>query len=114
MVAPYNNDGSTVADTTNRDREAVYKKNWIQYLSKNLYFPANVKIINGDKVLVIVNFAVDEEGNVVNAFVSSSFHPAFDEIPLRMVKNSPKWLPAIDHNRTIKAYRRQPITFAQE
>jgi TonB family protein len=81
---------------------------------QKLILSCKCKIINGDKALVIVDFAVDEGGNVVDAFISSSFHPKFDAMALRIVKNLPKWLPAIDHNRTIKAYRRQPITFAQE
>jgi hypothetical protein len=56
---------------------------------------------------------VDEEGLIQDAEVTGSLHPDFDKIALEAIKNSPKWIPAIDHNRKIKAYRRQPVTFAQ-
>jgi outer membrane biosynthesis protein TonB len=56
---------------------------------------------------------VDEEGTIQDAEVTGSLHPDFDKVALEAIKNSPKWIPAIDHNRKIKAYRRQPVTFAQ-
>ena len=110
----YSEDGAALSDTADRDREAVCKKNFIAYLSNNLYFPPNIKITNGDKAMVLVNFTIDEEGKVVDAYVSSSFHPIIDQAALDVIRNSPQWIPAIDHNRLVKAYRRQPLTFLQE
>ena len=52
-------------------------------------------------------------GKVIDAEVSLPFHPEFDKIALSIIKDSPAWTPATAHNRKVKAYRRQPITFAQ-
>ncbi|MFT3681379.1 MAG: TonB family protein [Ferruginibacter sp.] len=109
----YAEDGNSIDDTTNRDREAECTENWQEYLSKNLYFPPNMKIINSDKATVVVSFTVNEDGTIEDAFIYSPIHPLLDEIALNTVKNSPPWKPAIDHNRRIKAYRRQPLTFLQ-
>lgn len=109
----FNEDGTAVSDTTNRDREAVCKRNWQQYLGNNLYFPANLKIVNSDKATVVVNFTINEEGKIENAYVSSSFQSKLDQVALDVVRNGPRWIPAIDHNRKVKAYRRQPMTFVQ-
>lgn len=109
----YNVDGTALSGITNRDREAENKKDWKKYLENKLYFPANIKILNSDQATVVVNFSINEEGNIVDAYVSSSFHPLLDNIALNVIKNGPQWVPAIDHNRTIKAYRRQPLTFSE-
>ncbi|MBL0355668.1 MAG: energy transducer TonB [Chitinophagaceae bacterium] len=107
----FNEDGSAISDTASRDREAVCKKNWQLYLQNNLYFPANLKIVNSDQATVVVNFTIDEDGKIKDAYVSSSFHFHIDQIALDVLKNGPGWIPAIDHNRKVKAYRRQPMTF---
>jgi hypothetical protein len=57
---------------------------------------------------------IDEEGKVQNLYVSIPFHPVFDKIALRMVQESPKWLPAISHNRTVSTWFTQPVSFVQE
>jgi TonB family protein len=112
----FGEDGQPLTDTTNRDIEALFPggdKAWANYLYKNLYFPTQFQITNSDKAVVVVDWVVDEEGRVGNVNVYSSFHPEFDKIAVKIIQNSPKWKPAVQHNRKIKAYRRQPITFQQ-
>lgn len=110
----YSEKGEVINDTADRSRDAECKKNWIEYLTKNLYFPRDVKFVNGDKAVVVVDFIINEEGKVEDAHIYSSFHHLIDDIALKVIKNSPQWIPAIDHNRRVKAYRRQPMTFLQE
>jgi hypothetical protein len=50
---------------------------------------------------------------VTDAEVYMPFHEEFDRIALKIIKNSPAWLPAISNNRKVKVYRLQPITFTQ-
>lgn len=112
----FDEQGMEVSDTTPKDREASFPggiKAWTKYLEKNLYFPSQYKINGSDQIVVTVDWTVDEEGKVGDVFVSSPFHPAFDKIAAEVIQKSPKWLPAISHNRKVKAYRRQPVTFAQ-
>jgi antitoxin component YwqK of YwqJK toxin-antitoxin module len=108
--------GNKQSDTTNRDREASFPGGlaaWQKYLQKNLYFPSQYKLTNTDEAVVMVRFAVNEDGSVSEPAVTISLHPDFDKIALDVIRRSPKWQPAISHNRKIKEYHSQPITFAQ-
>lgn len=109
--------GKEIKDTTSKDTAASFpggQKAWAKYLQKNLYFPSQWKLSNTDQVIITVDWVIDEEGNISNVFVSAPFHPDFDKIAVNVISKSPKWNPAISHNRKIKAYRRQPVTFSQE
>jgi hypothetical protein len=56
---------------------------------------------------------VDENGKVSDAYTNVPFHPDFERIALDVVRRSPAWTPAMDHNRKIKAVFRQPVVFRQ-
>ncbi|MBZ4191964.1 energy transducer TonB [Niabella beijingensis] len=113
----FNEDGTAKADTTNPEKNASFpggQEAWRKYLLKNLYFPSQYKLQNADQATVVVSFIIDESGKVAEAYVSDPFHPAFDAIALRLIQKSPDWIPAIDqHNRHVKAYRKQPVSFVQ-
>lgn len=113
----YNENGKKQEDTTNRDQQANFPgglQAWQRYLKKNLYFPSQYKLVNGDQAIVMVRFAVEEDGSISDVSVTIPLHPDFDKLALDVIKRSPKWLPAISHNRKIKEYHEQPVTFAQE
>lgn len=113
----FNETGEMVVDTATVYKNATFKGGinaWQKYLTKGLYFPERYTIVNSDKAVVVVSFVIDEEGNVADAFASTPFHPDFDKIAVQQIKNSPKWLPAVSHNRKVKHYLRQPVIFSQE
>jgi hypothetical protein len=108
--------GKPQTDTLGINKQADFKggiEGWKKYLSKHLYWPPNLQFTTAAEITVGVDFTLDENGKVIDAEVSLPFHPEFDKIALSIVKNSPAWIPATAHNRKVKAYRRQPITFAQ-
>ncbi len=112
----FDEDGIQMNDTTNHDRLARYVYNndnnaWLKYLEKNLYFPFNQKIINGDEAVVIVTFTVNEEGMVQNVYTSTTFSEKFDHIAAEVIKESPQWDPAIEHNRKVKSIINQIVYF---
>ncbi len=112
----FDEDGSPT-DTVNSDKEAVFTggiKAWQKYLYKNLYFPTQYKFENADKAVVVVSAVIDEEGNVTETQVYSPLYPAFDDIALNVIKKSPKWQPAIQHNRRVKYAILQPVYFLQQ
>ena len=109
--------GNGIADTTNKDHEAVYPggtKAWQKYLSKNLYFPSQYKFENADKAVVVVSAVIDEDGNMADVEINTPLYPAFDDIALKVVKQSPKWQPAVQHNRSVKYRILQAVVFSQE
>lgn len=96
------------------DKEADFKggtRNWISYLQKNLEFPERAqKLQIGGKVQIV--FTVGSDGLLSDLHLVQSKEYSLDEEAMRLIKKSPKWEPAIQYNKKIKAYRRQPITFA--
>ncbi len=109
--------GEMVVDTATIYKNAEFKGGidaWQKYLYKGLYFPERYTITNSDKAVVVVSFIVDEDGNVADVFASTPFHPDFDKIAVQQIQKSPKWKPAISHNRKVKHYLRQPVVFTQD
>ena len=113
----YDEQGTQLADTSNRDHDAVFKGNqvkWKNYMENNLVFPRGVKLVNADVITVVLVATVSEEGKVENVYVDIPFDPLFDDEALRVMKRSPKWVAAIDHNRSIKTIIRQAVSFSQD
>jgi len=54
---------------------------------------------------------VDKDGSVINAEVIQSVHPLIDDEALRLIKNSPRWRPAIQDGKKVKSYKKQPVVF---
>lgn len=108
--------GMPQSDTANKDREAKPEsgERWKKYLQSTAYFPDQYKMTGADEAVVMVRFAVDEEGKVVEPFVTYSLHLAFDEIVYDAIRKAPRWVPAVEHNRAVKTYHTQPITFSQQ
>jgi hypothetical protein len=112
----YDKLGKEQGDTSEVNRDASFRggdAGWKKYLLRHLYFPDDYRIVNGDIVTILLTAVIDEEGNVTEPAVSIPFDPRFDEIALKLLKNSPKWQPATAHNRAIKTVISQPISFKQ-
>lgn len=85
-------------------------KGWIKYVQRNIDFPTRAKNLNVGGQLIL-QFIIDKEGNVTDAKVAKSVEYSIDEEGLRLIKNSPKWKPAWQSGRYVKAYRKQPLNF---
>ncbi|MBN8837307.1 MAG: energy transducer TonB [Sphingobacteriia bacterium] len=113
----YSDENGNAVDTiNNKDREALFNGSisaWTKYLQRKLFFPSNYQIVNSDIAAVTVDFVVDEDGNIENVEIVTPFFKPFNDIALAVIKKSPKWQPAISHNRRVKYYHRQSITFTQ-
>lgn len=110
----FNENGEQINDTTNTDRDAQFiggDDAWSKYLSNMVYFPAGYKIINGDVANVVINFTVNENGEIENVFTKTRFDIRFDRIAENAIKKSPKWLPAMRHNRNVKKRFTQVVGF---
>jgi periplasmic protein TonB len=95
---------------------------WRQYLMKTLHperivdlvkFPRGKKTF---KQTVIVKFIVIRDGTLaeVSAENYDQIDPYCAAEAIRVIKVSPKWIPAYQNGRKVSAYRRQPITFVFE
>lgn len=112
----FDENGQALIDTTTRDHKCTFGKDstaWLKYLSKNLMFPPDYKITNGDLAAVVVTFTVDADGQVKDAYISIPFYPPFNREALKTITRAPKWQPAIEHNRAVPSVCIQPVVFSQ-
>ena len=63
-----------------------------KYIAQNLKYP-EIAIQDSINGRVIVQFAVNSEGKVVDAVVVRSVSPALDKEAIRVVMSSPEWIP---------------------
>ena len=60
---------------------------------------------------VIVQFIVDKSGAVSDVKAKTNFGYGMEAEVIRMIKRSPKWIPAQLEGSFVNAYRQQPVTF---
>ena len=85
---------------------------WKKYIERNL--KAEVPVRKGapfGEFTVVVRFVVDAEGNISQIRSLTQFGYGMEEEVERILKKSPRWVPARQFGRNVKAYRIQPITF---
>ncbi|MEO8764748.1 MAG: hypothetical protein ABI416_10695 [Ginsengibacter sp.] len=112
----YNEEGVQESDTTSKNREAMFtggQEGWKKFIMKHIYFPDQYKLVNTTAITVVVTAIIAEDGTVTEPWVEVPFNKAFDDIAVAIFKKSPKWIPAVRYNRTVKQGVRQPITFSQ-
>lgn len=88
---------------------------WRVYLEKNLN-PA-VPVNNGAKAgtyTVWIQFVVDKNGKVSDIKALSNHGYGMEAEVMRIIRKSPAWKPAMQFGRSVKAYRKQPVTFSIE
>jgi len=121
IAAPVVDEGKAVVEAPKEDENKVFTKveieaqfagDWSKFLQRNLN--ADVAVNAGappGTYQVIVQFIVDKEGNVSDVKALSNHGYGMEEEAMRAIKKAPKWNPAVQNGRQVKAYRKQPITF---
>lgn len=85
---------------------------WKKHLTKNLFVPDLVMESSPySKGTVYVQFVVCNDGEVCSVQALNSVHPLVDLIAVKAIRKGPRWEPAVQKGRNVKAYQRQPITF---
>ncbi len=81
-----------------------------KYISNNLDYP-EIAAENGISGRVIVQFAVNSTGKVVDAVVVRPVDPALDKEAIRVVMASPPWTPGKQRGKAVKVLFTFPINF---
>jgi len=81
-----------------------------KYIAQNLRYP-EIAAENGISGRVIVQFAVNKVGTVVDANIVRSVDPALDKEAIRVVMTSPKWVPGKQRGKAVKVLFTFPINF---
>jgi protein TonB len=81
-----------------------------RYLARSIRYPKHAREyrITGK---VIVKFVIEKDGNLSNIQVSSKIHPDLDQEAIRVVRGSPKWIPAISNGKNVRSSFTIPISF---
>ncbi len=81
-----------------------------EYIAKNLVYPkrAKQKRVEGK---VYVQFLVKEDGNITSIKISKGLSKECDEEVIRLMKNSPRWIPATEDRVPIENWMILPIEF---
>jgi periplasmic protein TonB len=86
---------------------------WIKYLQRTLN--AATPVDNGAPAgtyTVIVQFVVTKDGSISDVKALTNHGYGMEKEVIRVIKMGPKWIPAFQEGRQVKAYRKQPVTFA--
>lgn len=82
-------------------------RNWVQ---SNMEYPA-IASENGISGKVIVQFAINARGEVVDVQVVRGVDPSLDKEAMRAVKLSPKWAPGKQRGKPVKVQYTMPVNF---
>ena len=89
---------------------SYFLEKWVyQYLKYPKY-----AMENGIQGRVLVDFVIDEDGNVTDVRVSRSIHTSLDEEAVRVVSASPKWRPGRHRGKKVKVAMTIPVDFRLE
>jgi TonB family protein len=80
------------------------------YLAKNIRYPKDSKNkrIEGK---VYLSFVVDLNGKLTDIKILKGVSPDIDEEAIRLIKNSPSWIPGIQNGRTVRVLYKIHIDF---
>ena len=112
----YDNKGNVQSKNCYYEKEAEFKgkEKWGSFLGTAMTNLAPKAYWNGEFWgTVMVSFAIDTDGSVVDVSIWSSTESRLNDAAINIIKSSPKWEPAIQYNRPVKAFRKQPMTFTR-
>ncbi len=85
----------------------------LKYLASNIKYPALARE-NGIQGKSIIQFVVDEDGNIGAAKVARGIGGGCDEEALRVVSSMPKWKPGKQRGKAVKVRFTLPVQFRLE
>ncbi len=111
----FNEDGKAAPkEYTAHELLPVSNIDFNKHLMKNLRYPKDA-IENNTEGTVYVKFYVDTDGSVIDVTtIGRKLGMGCDEEAIRVIKAMPKWTPGRDHNRLVKIYFTQAVTFRLE
>jgi protein TonB len=136
VAPPVEDKGGVIEAPKGDDEDKVFQKveidaefpggnqAWFKYVSREIERNMDELQEDGKSGTVVVLFIVDKEGavsevralNCGEAGVTNCLGPGtkLAEVAVAAIKKGPKWKPAVQNGRNVKAYRRQPVTFRLE
>jgi protein TonB len=133
VAPPVEDKGAVIEAPKQDDEDKVFQKveidaefpggnsGWTRYVTREIERNIDELQDDGRSGTVVVLFIVDKEGAVSDvralpcneAGVANCLGPGtkLADIASNAIRRGPKWKPAVQNGRNVKAYRRQPVTF---
>ncbi|HRP33293.1 MAG TPA: energy transducer TonB [Agriterribacter sp.] len=123
VAPPVEDKGGVVAAPVADDEDKVFQKveieaafpggdkAWSRYISREINRYIDELQEDGKAGTCVVQFIVDREGNISDVQALTMKGTKLAEICVNAIKRGPKWTPAEQNGRKVKAYRKQPVTF---
>ena len=86
------------------------QETWLAYLEKNLQYPETAKATE-EQGKVYISFIVEKDGTVSNIEVLRGLSPEMNKEAIRLIKESPKWIPAKYQNEIVRSKVTMPVRF---
>jgi periplasmic protein TonB len=80
------------------------------YLLNNIKYP-DICIKMNIEGTVVLEFVVEKDGSLTQIKVKNSVYPDLDEEAIRVLKNSPKWIPGENNGKKVRVSYTLPIKF---
>lgn len=114
----YDEKGNIQTEDCSYEKEASFKggdKAWAKYLSGRLSTARLPKAYYDGKLYgtIYIQFVVNTDGKVTDVKALNSIDPGLDEIAKNIIRQSPRWDAAVQYNRKVNAYRKQPVIFTR-
>lgn len=91
----------------------AFRGNLHKYLAEQVRYPDIAKE-NGIEGTVVIQFVVNEKGEISNAFIVKDIGGGCGEEALRVVRGMPLWLPGANRGRQVKVQMSLPVKFKLE
>ncbi len=82
----------------------------LKYVNKRIDYPTIARE-NGIQGTVVINFIIDEKGNVTNPKIIKDIGGGCGEEALRVVRSMSKWVPGQQQNKKVKVQYNLPVSF---
>jgi len=102
-----------VYDFVSIDRQPIFPggmEGFYQYLKKSVKYPVEAQN-NNIQGKVFLSFIVEKTGELADIKVERKLGAGTDEEAIRMLKESPKWIPGVYHGKTVRVKYNIPINF---
>jgi protein TonB len=93
-------------------------KGWVEYLQNNLNTSLGARYLRPKKgetitQVAIISFIIDKKGKVSQVSIDNpkDVHPKLAAESIRVIQNSPLWIPATQNDKIVISRKKQPITW---
>jgi len=81
-----------------------------RYLSSNTKYPRTARKY-GIQGQVVLSFVVEKDGKTTDITITKSVDPAIDQEAVRVISDSPLWIPGVQFGRPVRVVYSIPINF---